>query len=174
MDPRIARLLDQKEIEDVIYAYCRGIDRRDLECVRGCYHPDATDDHGSFSGGIDEYLVWVDRLLARYSMTMHFIGNVRIEFGSKEDVAAAESYGVALHRSDDAKAHLNLATGYRTLDRFERREGAWKIASRVAVSEWSLQVPLDAWWNIPDSLLSGKRDGTDALYALLATLRPAK
>jgi len=170
MDPRVARLLDKQEIQEIVYAYCRGIDRRDMERVRACYHPDATDDHGSFSGTIDAYIEWVDELLARYSSTMHFIGNVLVEFGEEDDVAAAESYGVALHRSDDPKPHLNLASGFRYLDRFERRENHWKVASRVAVSEWSLQIPQGAGWKIPDSFVSGQRDQSDALYALLACL----
>lgn len=180
MDPRVARLVDQREIQDVVYAYCRGIDRRDLARVRACYHPDATDDHGSFSGTIDAYLEWVDSLLARYVWTMHFIGNVLVEFGDlaqvadvagASDVAAVESYGVAMHRSEEPRPHLNLATGFRYLDRFERRGGAWKIASRVAVSEWSIRIPQEAWWEIPDSLLKGRRDTSDALYGLLASLR---
>ena len=168
MDARLSSFLDKQEIQEVIYRYCRGIDRRDLDLVRACYHPDATDDHGSFSGTVDAYLEWVDALLARYTWTMHLVGNVLIEKGASADVAGAESYGVALHRSQEARPHLNLATGFRYLDRFERREETWRIASRVAVSEWSLRIPKDAWWEIPDSLLKGQRDGSDALYALLS------
>ena len=48
MDPRLSRLLDRNEIEEVVLRYCRGIDRRDFDLVRSCYHPDATDRHGSF------------------------------------------------------------------------------------------------------------------------------
>jgi len=186
MDPRVARLLDKQEIQEVVYAYCRGIDRRDLDAVRACYHPDATDEHGSFSGSVDAYLEWVDGLLARYSWTMHFVGNVLIEFPNQKlneegkddaknasngvDVAAAESYGISLHRSEEVKPYLNLAIGFRYLDRFERREGRWRIFERVAVSEWSIQIPPEAWWEIPDTLRKGRRDRGDALYALLSRL----
>jgi hypothetical protein len=170
MDPRVARLLDQREIENVLSAYCRGIDRRDLDLVRDCYHPDAIDEHGSFSGTVDAFLEWVDALLARYVSTMHLIGNLRVDFGNDADVAACETYGVAIHRSDEEKPHLNLATGFRYLDRFERRQGRWKIAARTAVTEWSIQIPAEAWWSVPDSMPTGKRDSTDPLYALLASL----
>ena len=171
MDERLARLLDQEDIRGVIFAYCRGIDRLDLETVRDCYHPDATDEHGSFSGGVDAYLEWVSGLLSRYRFTMHFVSNIQIEFGACPDLAAAESYGVALHRGQDDTPHLNLATGFRYLDRFERRGGVFKIAARQAVSEWSIRVPEEAWWSIPSSLRSGRRDASDALYALLASVR---
>ena len=176
MDPRVARLLDKQEIQEVVYAYCRGIDRRDLDAVRACYHPDATDEHGSFSGTIDAYLEWVDGLLARYAWTMHLVGNILIDFSDagnesdEVDVAASESYGISLHRSEEVKPYLNLATGFRYLDRFERRAGRWKIFERVAVSEWSIQIPKEAWWEIPDSLRKGRRDRGDALYALLSRL----
>jgi hypothetical protein len=170
LDPRLAALLDKQAIEEVVLRYCRGIDRRDFDLVRSCYHPDARDHHGSFEGGVDAYLEWVDRLTARYEWTMHFVANVLVELGDDSDVAACETYGVSLHRSDDPRPFMNLATGFRYLDRFERREGAWRIAERHAIGEWSIPVPEEAWWSIPESHASGRRDASDALYALLASI----
>ena len=174
MDKRIQALLHKQEIREVVYRYCRGIDRRDLEAVRACYHPGATDHHGSFSGTIDEYLVWVDGLLERYESTMHIVGNVLIELGESGDRAACETYGVSLHRSDDPRPYMNLATGFRYLDRFELRHDAWKIAERTAIGEWSIRIPEEAWWSIPDTHLKSRRDSSDALYTLLASLRSGR
>lgn len=170
MDERIARLLDRQEIEEVLRAYCRGIDRRDLALVRGCYHDDATDRHGSFFGQADAYVAWVDGLLARYRFTTHALNQITIEFGPAPDLAAAESYGVSVHRGDPAKPHQNLATAFRYLDRFERRAGKWKIASRVALGEWSLRIPEAAWWDVPETHLASRRDARDPLYELLASI----
>jgi SnoaL-like domain len=170
MDERLARLLDRQEIERVIQRYCRGIDRRDLALVRSCYHDDATDRHGSFFGSPDEYVVWVDRLLARYRFSSHALHQISVEFGERPDEAAAETYGVSIHRGDPAKPHLNLATGFRYLDRFERRAGAWRIASRVTIGEWSLRLPSEAWWEIPETHLASRRDSSDPLYTLLASV----
>jgi len=50
---RLRTLLDRQEIADVVARYCRGIDRRDFDLVRTCYHPDGTDRHTGFLGGID-------------------------------------------------------------------------------------------------------------------------
>ncbi len=168
MDSRLAALADRAEIEDVVRRYARGIDRRDFALVRSCYHPDATDEHGSFSGTVDEYLAWVDALTARYTMTMHLIGGVLVDLAG--DVAAAETTGVAIHRSDDPAPHLNLATGFRYLDRFERRDGRWAIAARTALGEWSIAIPAEAWWEIPADHPRGRRDGMDPLVALLGSL----
>ena len=183
MDERLQRLLDRDEIRSVLHRYCRGIDRLDLDTVRGCYHADAVDDHGSFRGDVDAYLEWVAALLARYTFTMHFLSNVEVSFPEAKrptaggparfGVAAVESYGLALHRGPEAKAHLNLATGFRFLDRFERRDDTWRIAHRQAVTEWSMAIPSGAWWRVPDALAQGRRDGNDALYGLLASLSEA-
>jgi hypothetical protein len=169
-DEALAALLAKREIEEVVLRYCRGIDRMDRELVRSCYHPDATDEHGSFNGGVEAFLEWVWKLLARYEMTMHFVGNVLVELAG--DAAVAESYGVAWHRSPDPRPQLNLVTGFRYLDRFERRgDGVWRIARRVAVTEWSrVDEPRDRW-TPPPELRAGRRDRDDALYGLLAELR---
>ena len=67
--------------------------------------------------------------------------------------------------------HLNLMTGFRYLDRFERREGEWRIAARTAVTEWSRIDDVAGRWETPAGFLSGRRDRGDALYALLASVR---
>ena len=161
-------VLDEREIRDVILRYCRGIDRMDAALVRSCYHPDAVDDHGSFSGDVEAFLAWVWPLLRRYTMTMHFVGNLLVEVDG--DVAAAESYGIAFHRSDAGRPNLNLITGFRFLDRFERRQGSWRIARRTAVTEWS-RVDDEAGRFLPgDSQPRGRRDAEDTSYALFADL----
>ena len=59
---------------------------------------------------MEELLEWIWRLLARYEMTMHFVGNVLVELAG--DAAVAETYGVAWHRSSDPRPQLNLVTGF--------------------------------------------------------------
>lgn len=167
-DDSLRELLDEREIRKVVLRYCRGIDRMDRELVRSCYHPDASDEHGSFRGGVDEFLAWVWPLLERYSQTMHFVGNLLIEISG--ELAAAETVGIAFHRAEDPRPHLNLITGFRFLDRFERRGGEWRIAARVAVTEWS-RVDDEAGRFLPGAeLLQGRRDPTDASYSLFERL----
>ena len=79
----------------MVLRYCRGIDRLDLELVRACYHPDATDDHGGFVGTRDEYVDWVGGVLARFEGTMHVVANQLVELDG--DAARSETYGVAYH-----------------------------------------------------------------------------
>lgn len=167
-DPTI--LADRLAIADLLALYCRGIDRLDRDLVRSCFHPDATDTHGSFHGTIDEFLAWSFRLLERYDATMHLIANHHVTFGSSA-VAGAETYGIAFHRSADPDPRRNLTVGFRYLDRLERRDdGPWRIASRVATTEWVRAAVPDESWPIPADSAVGRRDGEDPLHALLAGL----
>lgn len=163
-DAGLRELLDERAIRKVLLRYCRGIDRMDRELVRSCYHADATDEHGGFAGGVEEFLAWVWPLLERYTMTMHFTGNCLIEVTG--DAAAVETYGIAFHRSEDPRQELNLITGFRYLDLFERREGAWRIARRVAVTDWC-RVDDEAGRFLPAAgLLQGQRGSADASAGL--------
>jgi ketosteroid isomerase-like protein len=167
-------LLAEHEIRQVLARYCRGIDRYDLALVRSCYHDDAVDEHGSFTGGPDEYVAWVGKLLKRYAMTMHVMASSSIE--RTGDVALVETYGMSFHRSgpdEAADAKLNLMTGFRFVDRFERRDGSgggWRIAHRVAVTEWSRVDDEPGRWPVPPTLRHGTRDATDPVWWLVPEL----
>jgi hypothetical protein len=162
----LRRLLDVEAVRDVVLRYCRGIDRMDLELVRSCYHPDATDDHGTFVGAVDEYLVWVERLLRRYDTTFHLIANHLVDVDG--DVARSEAYGIARHQAADPDPRRNLTIGFRFLDRFERRQGQWRIARRVATTEWVEATPPESRWPVPDGIAVGRRDRSDPLYGMWA------
>lgn len=58
-DP-MERLAAESDIRNCLLRYARGVDRLDMELVRACYHPDATDSHGSFSGTVEKFLPWVE------------------------------------------------------------------------------------------------------------------
>ena len=78
-DSALQALLDERAIRNVVLRYCRGVDRLDEDLVRSCYHPDASDEHGSFSGDVEAYIEWSFGLLRDYDATMHFIGNQLVE-----------------------------------------------------------------------------------------------
>jgi hypothetical protein len=166
MDAALVALVDRREIEDVILRYCRGIDRLDLVLVRSCYWPDATDSHGGFSGTRDEFVAWVEKFLARFESTSHFVGNLLVELAG--EAAVAESYAIAFHRSPEPRASLNGIIGVRYVDRFEKRGGEWRIARRVCVTEWSRVDDVSGRFPIAAGHLRGARDRSDVLYELLS------
>lgn len=165
----IDTFLEEQAIRRVVLLYCRGIDRLDLELVRGCYWPEATDRHGPFIGTRDEFVEWVAPLLRRHSMTMHHVGNVLVDVDVVGGVATSETYCVAHHSGDPAgDIRWNYVAGIRYLDRFERRSGEWRIADRVTAIEWVRA------WDTDRGRLEAfgdplpRRDRTDPLYSGLS------
>ena len=162
-------LADRQAIRDVVLTYCRGIDRLDRSLVADCFHPGASDTHGSFQGTSEEFIDWAFDLLDRYDATMHVVSNHLATI--RGHCAVAETYGIAYHRSSTPDPRRNLTVGFRYIDRFERREnGPWKIARRIATTEW-VAAPADGSdWPIPADSAVGRRDRTDPLYQLLEEL----
>ena len=164
-------LVDRQAIADVVLRYCRGIDRLDLDLVRDCYHPDATDEHGPFTGTRDEYVDWVAGVLTRFTGTMHVVANQLIEFehggDTDTDTARCETYGVAYHWGDPPDdERRNFTTGFRYVDHFARRGSKWRIARRVAVREWTHVVPAEQQLVVSPERdgRRGRRDRDDAVY----------
>jgi hypothetical protein len=168
LDRQVARLVAVQEIRDVIARYCRGIDRRQMELVRSCYHPDATDDHGDYRGGIDGFVDYLGVTLAHWQSTTHFLGNVLVEVGPTGTTARAESYALAFHRiaARGDKPERDLVGGIRYVDDFERREGVWRIAARVCVLDWSRTDPVaPSGWSAPATYVLGRADADDVVFA---------
>jgi hypothetical protein len=162
LQPDISKVIDRQQIQDLLLRYCRGIDRMDQALVRSCYHQDAMDEHGSFIGSVDEFIVWCWRLLSRYTMTMHYISNILVEIDG--DRAQSECYGTAVHRGDQQYPERNLVVGFRFVDVLEKRSGQWRILRRVATTEWVSRQSGDNQWPIPESMRQGQRDVSDIIY----------
>jgi hypothetical protein len=167
-------LLAHHEISQVIYRYARGIDRFDLDLVRSCYHPDAHDQHGNMEGDVDAFIDMCRRVLPAFEATQHFMGNLLIEVDG--DRARAETYAVIYHRiKKDDGTGKDEVWGIRYVDRFERRDGAWRIAYRVVAQEWRRVDPVAAG-RIRDfgGGLWGTRDGHDAIDWVMTARASAK
>lgn len=174
------RLADRAEIQDVIYRYSRSLDRLDYEGLRSCYHPDSIEHHGPFDGTRDEFIEWVRERHAAIPFSSHAVTNILIEF-AESDVALVETYIRTLQRYPaEAKAALvqltggaagsagrgaDLFTSSRYVDRFERRDGQWRIAVRTLINDWKqvVEVPADTPVPRPEWHV-GRRDAQDPLF----------
>jgi hypothetical protein len=131
----VIQLLDEAAVRRVHLDYCRGIDRRDWDLVRSCYHPDAIDYHGPFTGGVEEFIQWGKDVLDSVETTTHFTGNQRVDVD--DDVAWHEAYVIAFHRfkAQEAEPAVDWVINVRYLDRMERRDGEWRIADRFVIHD---------------------------------------
>jgi hypothetical protein len=131
----LATLLARAEITDVLTRYVRGVDRTEWDLVRDCYHPDASDDHGLYSGDVDGLIAFLQHLATTLSSTSHQLGPPHVEIHG--DAARAETYCLGWYeRTGRDGALWSVAQGLRYLDRFECRSGHWAIADRVVVLDW--------------------------------------
>ena len=99
------------------------------------YHPDGIEEHGKFVGGAAEF---VDFALKQHTdahlTTQHYVMNHRCELDGA--VAHAETYFMFVAMNKHGEKILQMGGG-RYVDRFERRDGKWAIAYRVALRDWA-------------------------------------
>ena len=138
MQPSVEELIsciDREKIRDCLARLARGEDRRDAQLIRGCYWPDATDDHGIFKGTFEEYLAWVVPGSSVIPVTLHTLAQSLIDL--KETRALVETHLTSYHRIDLGTAPArDLVIGGRYLDRMEKRGSEWRIAHRIMMYDW--------------------------------------
>jgi len=182
-DPELQRLFDREAISSVVIGWGRAADRLDFDLMRRLFHPDAIDEHGAFTGSVDELIEWVRARHRRIVFSMHQISNITVEFAA-DDRAVAESYVRTVQRYPAEAAEqlaqltggrvgaadktVDLLTCSRYIDRFERRAGEWRIAHRLLIPDWKqlTEVPDGDPWSDPSNFV-GSRDRQDPLYRVL-------
>ena len=167
-DPAVQAMLDKQDIHDLLVRYCRAIDRADIDLLRACYHPDATEEHGGvFSGTASAYVDSIAPGLPKARVMSHAISNILVEL-TGPDSALAESYITAFARIKANGAYHDSLTLARAIDQVERRDGTWRIARRRMTFEWNHDMPMAETWlqgNLPGpSLIRGAKKPNDLLY----------
>jgi len=183
---RLNVIEDREQINEVIYKYCRAMDRGDPALLREVFWSD-----GGFGPGkpTATAAVFVEplvaALVAKYEATHHAVHNILIDLdGDRADV---ESYSVVYHRSFptresneavfgggwlgpdgiDPKVRNDFVAGVRYLDRFEKREGIWRILIRSLVFDWTeVRRSNDRGFGaLNDETILGCRGQADYLYS---------
>jgi ketosteroid isomerase-like protein len=160
-DPELQERLDVEAIRDALMRYCRGVDRLDADVISSVYHPDAHDDHvGRVFTGEDVGQGLVDWMAETMVKTSHNITTSNVDVSG--DTAASEAYTTSMHlQTVDGEPRMMLAVA-RYVDRFERRDGEWKIIDRLVVPEMTGLVDMQI---IPFES-PARRDGSDPSYAV--------
>ena len=133
-DRALDELLAKQEITEVIFKYCRCMDRCDAELGKEVFHPDARVDYGEQMYRGSGY-GFVDMALSGHALHLshsHQLGSILIKVDG--DRAYSECYGdVTLRRRDESGALIDSRNLGRYLDIWEKREdGRWKIAERLS------------------------------------------
>ena|ERR1700733_89457 len=177
----LRRLLDKAAIEEQLYRWSRGVARRNWDLVKAIFHDDAHDDHGTLNGSVDAYIEWQKRHHSGVDQSMHFLGNILVEF-IDETLALVETNVIAFHhysteaaRADivgaDAAGRMGEMTSLiagRYLDKFQKRADEWRIAYRQAVFE-TARVE-EAGRNLRPHWVAAQRDASDPLFRIRAEM----
>lgn len=151
-------------ITDALRSYCRGVDRLEPALIAAAFHPGAQlIDYGPEPTTIEAF---VDRVVVslgqRFIATQHRISNISIDVDVDVDAdspttATVEAYVLAFHVQDGEQQKLMTFNG-RYIDRFEEREGVWRIAQRTLRVDWSKVETIDA--SMGGSWVRSGRGGT--------------
>lgn len=163
--PTAETLLDRECIREAMGRYSRGVDRLDVELIRSAYHEDAFDDHGPFKGTREEFIAWVVPFMRReYTSTSHHLTSQTIEVDG--DVAWVETYAIVTQLKEKDGQTLQLVANTRYADRFEKRDGDWRIARRVVILDTARTDTVAAWAGTSPitSMTFGTHDRTDPSY----------
>ena len=169
----LAELADRIAIQDSIARYARAVDRSDWDGIRAEYHSDASDDHGEYKGDLDGLIAYLQELLGPSINGMHFLGNCLIEFIG-EGVALVETYFISQRLRPPTTEDQGWASGDaicrlgwgRYIDRYELRDGVWKVAMRQVVMDAIFSTVAKGGGERKGRTAWGLRNQADPLFAL--------
>jgi hypothetical protein len=176
MEARLKLIEDRQAIHDVIVRYCRGVDRSDPDLVEADFHDDAIDNH---FGVVLPFREAISTLKSARSgappsktTSMHNLSNINIAIDG--DVARCESYvNVVVRIPQEDGCAIDWLHAGRYVDRFERRNGDWRIAYRTVVYDrerFDKVVPAPEGLSQArylDNAVLGKRGAGDFSYQIL-------
>jgi ketosteroid isomerase-like protein len=156
----LTELRDHHEIVACLHRYSRSIDRCDVELVESCFHADAVQDTGFYVGSPRGWAEMVNEFhLGEALCQQHHVTNHVVDLDG--DVAHVESYYLATVRE---KQGTTKFAGGRWIDRFERRDGQWRIAVRVSTTETIVDVETADMTTADRRFVPWTRDRHDLSY----------
>jgi hypothetical protein len=172
LSPALQALLDRQAITEVLYLYCRACDRADEALMHSCFHPGSLHRHGGFNGTSADFVAMATKIIARARVTKHTLTNVLVELDG--DRAFSESHYCAYHRlvAPGTGVEEDNFSGGRYLDRFERRDGRWRIVERLGLLDYErFEAPTERGFAKLPPTARSRRHPDDDVYALLAGFR---
>ncbi|WP_101758056.1 nuclear transport factor 2 family protein [Oceanicoccus sp. KOV_DT_Chl] len=162
MEQVIKELHAKQTITELSARYMRGLDRADANTLRAVFFDDAYCEYGFLNGSADEFVNFAVTELKKHQANQHLLGNILIEL--EGDEAFGEVYFHAYHKINIEGVFYDMIVAGRYLDRYECRQGVWKMAYRSERVDWSRTTETcDPYFEqVPATLLAGKLD--DAVY----------
>jgi hypothetical protein len=156
-------LADRAAITDLIYRYCRSMDRIDAELGYSIWHEDATADYGPevYQGSGRGFIDFVCEQHRKTLTHVHQVTNILIDLDG--DRAGSESYVVSDLRAGQGAQVKHITTWGRYIDEWARRDGRWGIVKRIAIRDFAEMRDVTPAPLPP----RGARNPSDPSYAVL-------
>jgi hypothetical protein len=125
---------DRILINDVLIRYTVAIDTKDWMLLDTCFVPEAHVDYtqsGGAKGPYPEVRAWLEKTLAMFPMTQHFIGNTTVIIDG--DYATSRTYvfnPMGMPKPDGKGLHIFTVGGYYN-DKLVRTTDGWRIVERI-------------------------------------------
>jgi len=134
---------DVIELNQLAYRYAKAVDSCDVELFQAAFHPEGrlrsyhpdTEEPFADLTGHEQLAAIPDTMRGMFRHTTHMMMNHLVEIDGDE--ATGEVLCTARHLSVDSEEPTSLNVIIRYVDRYERRNGAWKIADRKIRFLWS-------------------------------------
>jgi len=160
----LAELADKQAIRDLIYTYCRAVDRIDVPLGHSIWHDDGHADYGAGyyqgpgKGVIDTICAHHQHLLSH----SHQVSNILIELHGES--AGSEAYFTGTMRMQRDGTLMQIGVWGRYLDSWEKRAGRWGLVRRSVVFD---HQEIREVTDLPGHGLAPARDATDPSYTVL-------
>ncbi|HMK87009.1 MAG TPA: nuclear transport factor 2 family protein [Steroidobacteraceae bacterium] len=160
----LQEVADRQQITDLIYRYCRAVDRIDVELGCGVFHEDGVAELEGFYRGSGRG--FIEKVCAQHRGVLahsHQVSNVIVELDGER--AGSEAYVTATLRLRDGERLRQIMVWSRYIDRWSKRDGRWGIDRRVAIRDF------DEVREVVALSLPGRRDASDPSYEVLRRTR---
>lgn len=135
LEAEVRDLAARRDIMDACQRYMRAQDRLLPELHLSAFHEDAQVDCGLFAGSAKGFVDFAQGFLKNTKGSQHLIGQSQITING--DVADGEVYFIAWHRIEEDDEEKDLFVAGRYVDRYEKRNGEWRIARRRELIDWA-------------------------------------
>jgi len=123
---------DRIEIQDLLVRYTKAIDEKDFELLDQCFTGDAQVDYissGGIAGTYQEARAWLQKALAPFPMTVHYIANSEVQLDGDRASARTAVLNPMGFANPDGSLH-QFTVGAYYVDELVRTKDGWRIAKR--------------------------------------------
>lgn len=146
----VRELSDRLQIDDLLIRYTVAIDRKDWALLDRVFTPDADVDYttsGGIKGKYPEVRQWLEKALAVFPVTMHFISNSTVELHGETATARTYVINPMVFKNPDGSDHIFTVGAYYN-DELVCTADGWRISKRFEEQAYlegslpeALQIP---------------------------------